>query len=265
VDARRAVDEWRDVAFRAPLAADSGADVWADAKRRENDDIEHDSSPAEGAAFAAVPATASRAATWKTWQKALIDHAYRTETLTRWHCRALARWSEPGETEGEFRIRIAQLARERRDQEIEKVRERFAARARQLEQRLQSAQDRVDREQSQYDQQKMQAAISFGATVLGAVFGRKLASTRTLGRATTAARGAGRIGRERADIDRARDSVDAMLAQQAELESQITEETARVQAEFDPVAIILEPVEIRPRKSDTTVQRLELLWVPVGS
>ena len=262
VEARRAVDEWREVTFRAPLDARSGPDVWAAAERQTRAGEEYGNAPVDGTTFAEMPASASRAATWKVWQRALVDHGYRSETLIRWHCRALARWSEPGETEGEFRIRISQLARERRDREIEKVRDRFAARARQLEQRLQTAQERVDREQSQYDQQKMQAAISFGATVLGAVFGRKLASARTIGRATTAARGAGRVGRERADVDRARDSVEAVLARQTELETEIAEETARVQSAFDPVGIVLEPVEIRPRKTDTTVDRLELLWVP---
>jgi hypothetical protein len=41
-------------------------------------------------------------------------------------------------------------------------------------------------EQSQYKQKKMQTAISFGTTVVGALFGRKLGSVGNVGRAATA-------------------------------------------------------------------------------
>ena len=69
-----------------------------------------------------------------------------------------------------------------------------------LEDRIRRAEERVAREQSQFQQQSVQTAISMGATVLGALFGRKLASAGTIGRATTAARGAGRAMREHEDV-----------------------------------------------------------------
>ena len=43
---------------------------------------------------------------------------------------------------------------------------------------------RVEVDQSQYKQKKMQTAISFGATVVGALFGRKLGSVGNVGRPT---------------------------------------------------------------------------------
>jgi hypothetical protein len=265
-DARRALDEWRDAAWLALLTATASTDVWVDADRIEGDGPVLGTEPAAGCTFAALPATAGRAPTWKAWQKALADHAYRSETLTRWQCRSLDRMSEPGESEGDFRIRLTQHAREQRDAAIDKLRQRFAARARAIEQRRRSAEERIAREQAQYSQQKMQTAISFGATVLGAMFGRRTGAG-TIGRAASAARGAGRIGDQRDDVSRAQDSLEGILAEQRELERQIEDETSRMQSEYDPVSLVLEPIEVRPRKTDIDAAPPLLVWLPyaVGS
>ena len=59
-------------------------------------------------------------------------------------------------------------------------------------------------------QAKLQTGVSMGATLLGALLGRKAVSAGTLGRATTAARGVGRSMKEAADIKRAGESVEAV-------------------------------------------------------
>lgn len=50
----------------------------------------------------------------------------------------------------------------------------------------------MERESEQAKQQGLQTAISVGATILGTFLGRKSIKVGTIGRATTAARGAGR-------------------------------------------------------------------------
>ena len=59
------------------------------------------------------------------------------------------------------------------------------------------------RESEQVSQQRLQTAISMGATLVGALFGRKSMSA-SIGRATTTARGVGRTMREREDVERGR-------------------------------------------------------------
>ncbi len=144
---------------------------------------------------------------------------------------------------------------------MDRLRQKFAPRVQQIVQRLRAAQERVERERAQYEQQKYQTAISFGATVLGAVFGRKLGSMANIGRATTAARGASRIGRERADVSRAQDSVETLQAQQSDLESQLESELAQLQTQFDPAGLAVEPLEIRARKADLRADPPLLVWV----
>jgi hypothetical protein len=154
------------------------------------------------------------------------------------------------------------LARERRDFEVERLRQRFAAKIATLQRQLMRAEQQVQKEQEQYGQQKMQTAISVGATLLGAVFGRKAASIANLGRATTAMRGASKISREKEDIERAQQQKEASRAQLDAIESQVNQEADRVSQAYDPQAETLQEVIVRPAKADILLQNFGLLWIP---
>ncbi|MCI0437242.1 MAG: ATP-binding protein [Gemmatimonadetes bacterium] len=259
VDARRKVDAWRDLALLGSLAEDA-ADPWDDAEEFDETGVTLDREPVAGFAFAEMPAITD--ALVDAWRKKLIAHAYRARKLVLWRCAELRELSGPSESEGEFRIRLSQRAREQRDAEVDALRTRYGSRLQALEDRRRTAQQRVEREQSQYQQQKLQAAISVGATVLGALFGRKVASARNVGRITTAARGAGRVGREAGDVGRAQDSLEAVDAKIAALDAELEAEIAKLQAGLDPTALPLEAIEISARKSDISAAPLVLLWRP---
>ena len=74
--------------------------------------------------------------------------------------KALKLTSNPGESEGDFRARLAQSLREHRDGAVSKLREKHAAKLKSLDERLRRAADRVEREKSQYSQRKLDTAIS---------------------------------------------------------------------------------------------------------
>jgi hypothetical protein len=111
----------------------------------------------------------------------------------------------------------------------------------------------------------MQSAISLGATVLGALFGSRRLGTGTLGRATTAARSAGRMGREKADVDRAEEGADVLRQRLAAFTAECEQAIAALQARLDPQAIAIRKVQVGARKSDIDVTRIVLLWVPARS
>jgi hypothetical protein len=262
VNARRGIDEWRELALLAPAGASPSA-TWDEATRLDRETV-FDEGPVEGFGFEELPAQAAREETMKALRRSLEDWAYRNAALKQWSCKAMKTWSEPAESESVFRVRVAQLARERRDLAVEKLRAKYAPKLRAIEKRLRTAEQRADRERSQYEQQKMQTAISLGATVLGAVFGRKMTGTRSIGRATTAARGASRMSRERADLTRAQESIETVLAERDDLERKLAAETDAIRSEHDPTVIEIEAEELRPRKADISAAEPLLLWVPMG-
>src|SRR5262249_51508907 len=136
----------------------------------------------------------------------------------------------------------------------------YAPRLRTLQDRLQRAQQKVEKERSQLSQQKFQTALSVGASILGAFLGRKAQNSGTLGRATTAARSAGRISRESQDVDQASDSLEPVQQRIPDLQTELESEIARVQGAYDPAAIVLESIEVAPRKSDIAVGEVALVW-----
>jgi DNA helicase HerA-like ATPase len=257
------IDVWRSVALLAPLAGDEALRMpWEGAALLEAGAPDLDDEPAQPAEFASLPSAAARPASYTRWSKMLRTHLYRSCPLVVWRSADPRAISRPGESEGEFRAQLRQLLREKRDLELEKLRKRYAPKLARLQQRIEGAEQRVERERSQYRQQKLHTAVSIGATVLGALFGRKLASVGTVGRATTAARGASRAARERGDVARAQENVEALQLQLQELEAEFAERLEAVREKLDDSGLCCEELPIRPRKSDLTVERVVLVWTP---
>ncbi len=259
-NARAGVDLWEKVSYLTPLGGRGTANVWEKAEHLPDGEPDLDAEPEEGAEFASLPTAAGRAKSYTSWEKAFKTFLYQTHTMTLWRCPSLKLTSEANEREAEFRVRVREAARERRDRAVEKLRKRYAPKLARLQDQITRAQERVSREESQYGQQKMQTAISMGATVLGALFGRKLGSVGNVGRATTTMRGVGRTAREREDIARAGKRVKELQGKLVDLEAEFEDETAALRDESDPEMVEIEELPVRPRKSDITIGRVALVW-----
>ena len=212
--------------------------------------------------YGELPPEASSPKSYVAWGNAFRDWIYRNRKLELFKSPSLGIVSEPGEPERDFRIRLTQGAREKRDQQVERLRQKYAPRIAALQERIRRAEQAVEREKAQATQQKVSTAISFGATLLSALTGRKAVSQSTLGRAATAARGASRTMKEAQDVARAAESVEALSKQLEELQALLDQETAEVKASADPLAEALEPCEVRPKKTDISVSLLSLAWFP---
>jgi len=170
--------------------------------------------------------------------------------------------SAPGESERDFRIRLQTAAREQRDKAVDELRRKYAPKLAVLDDKIRRAQQAVERESAQATQQKLQTAVSMGATVLGALFGRKTLSASTLGRATTTARGVGRTMKESQDIDRARETLTAAQQQKTELDAQLQADIMALGGTMDPLGEALESVALKPKRASLEVQVVALAWVP---
>jgi len=255
------VDEWKPIAIRAPLDT-KVTDPWTQMQRSGESLPDFSDHPVSDASFAALPAAASQAKNYPRWSKSLKTRLYRSQTLNVFRCKSPKLVGTAGESEGEFRGRLATAVRQQRDLRIEKLRKRYAPKLKRVQERVERALVKVEKEQEQYEQQKSQTLISIGATVVGALFGRKLLGSRSVGRATTAARGFGRAARERGDIARAEERVEDLREELAELEKEFEADVDALRAEIDPTAFNVEEVAVRPRKADLAIDRILLVWEP---
>ena len=214
------------------------------------------------ASYAELPREASDPKSYAAWGAAFKEWVYRNRKLELFRSPSLGVVSDPGESERDFRIRLTQAAREKRDQQVERLRQKYAPKIAGLTDRIRRAEQAVEREKAQSTQQKLSTAISFGATILSALAGRKAVSQSTLGRATTAARGAGRTVKEAQDVARAEENVQALQKQAEDLQALLDQETQEILAGADPLAETLETCEVRPKKTDISVSLVSLAWFP---
>ncbi len=256
------IDVWQDVALLAEIGESLPADTWAGAADRSEDAPEFDSGPETGAKFAKLPSELARAKQYASLATALKDALYRNRKLKIFKCPALKETSAADETESEFRVRLSHSGREARDAQVEKLRQKYAPKIAALEERVRKAQIKVEKEKAQASQQTMNTVYSFGASILSALFGRKLMSSTNVTRAATSMRQAGRIARERQDVADAAEGDEVLQQQLDDLNAQFESETEKLQATLSPDSLELEAVLIQPRKSDIKVDEVRLVWLP---
>jgi len=262
VDSKSGVDAWQTLQSLAPLSDDGRDVLWAEARDATALRAQASATPQPGATFANLPGAAARADSYDGWSKSLAAQLYETARANVQICDALKQVSSPGESEGDFRARLAQGLREARDANVEKLRADAAPRLAALQVRLQQAQGRAGVQHSQATQQTLQTVVSVGAAVLGAFLGRRALSATTVSRAATAMRSATRIGQERQEAAQADESVASVEQQIKDLQSDCDARSAALAQQFDPAAITLRVLQLAPRKSDLAIGEIALAWVP---
>jgi hypothetical protein len=218
--------------------------------------------PERDVLFTDVASAAGKSKNYDAWRKDLASWIYRSQRLELLESPSLDIASNPGESERDFRIRLQQLAREQRDERIERLRQKYAPKIAQLEEKKRRAEQAVEREAEQSKSQKLQTAISFGATLLSSFMGRKAVSLTTLGRATTAVRGVSRSMKEAQDVERAQETVEAVKEQLARLDAEFKTETENLERSMDPQTEELGKVSLKPTKANIAVKLVTLAWVP---
>ena len=256
VDAKSGLDAWESWYYLSPIGRD-GPD-WSAAEVTPGDGPDLDDTPVAGAGYAEPPTAALSTRAWRGWASALEDHVYRNATLAVMNCPELKASAAPGGSEGEFRARLALALRERRDAEVEKLRAKYASKLAALKVREERADQKIEREQSQASSETLATAVSVGGSLLGALFGGRRGSASA--KVASAARGIGRASRQRADVEHAEAERDTLRRQIEALETELEAEVAALEARYEPNALRIETVEVRPRKSDVAVGDLALVW-----
>jgi hypothetical protein len=262
IDSKLVLDEWRTLAYLAPLSDEGDKALWIESRVGPDLKLRMDKEPQAGASFAPLPGPAMRAQTYASFGKSLAAHLYENVRSSFWVCETLNVISNPDENERDFRARLAMQSREKRDRAVDELRKKYASKIATLEDRERRASERVEQEKSQLSQQKISTALSVGASILGAFLGRKAISSTNIGRATSAARSAGRIGKESGDVDRAGENLEVVQARRKELQQQFDTDVAAIDRGFDASTVALRRVQVTPRKSDLAIGEIGLVWTP---
>ncbi|MBK8277883.1 MAG: ATP-binding protein [Nitrospira sp.] len=261
-DAKSGVDSAQDLTVLAPITDGPVAVDWDKALAAEIAVADLEREPSEKAQFLAVPASAGKARSYADWNKEFNGWLFRTQKVELLRSPSTKDVSKPGESERDFRVRLQQTGREQRDKAADALRQKYASKITTLQDRIRRAELAKEKQQAESRSSQMQAAISVGASILGAFMGRKTISASNIGRATTAIRSAGRVMKESTDVGVAEENVAALQQQLVDLEAQFKSESDALVAATDPLNEKLETISIKPTKANIAVKLVALAWMP---
>lgn len=236
---------------------------WSEAETFDVASTTFDDAPLTGARFADLPRAAGSEKSFDRLAKSFVTTLRQDHPLTIYRSATFKEASRPGETEDQFRVRLSQFAREHRDLEAAKLRKKYETRFRSLEDKIRRADEAVAREESQAGQKKLDATLSLGTTVLGALFGRKKLSATTISRASSTIGKASRAGKEGQDVARAKERAESVRQELTDLQAELDREVAALADTFDPATEDLDEVQIRPKASDIEVIMFGIVWRPM--
>jgi len=259
VDPKQGVDEQRDCVWLAPFGDGAVAVNWAESAEAGFGLDELEPAPVDGATFGELPAAAAQPKNYKAWQKDLVTWIYGNQSVDLFRSPGTGETSKPGEKEREFRLRLQQVAREQRDTAVEALRQRYAPKVKVLEDRIFRAQQALEKEKQQSSSQKLAGILDVGMKVLGSVLGGGRRSS-SVGAIVSGAKTIGRAYKEGQDVDRAEDSVERLQEQLKDLQAEIEQQVAQIQAGPDPMTEELEIIRIMPKKTNISVKLVSLVW-----
>ncbi len=263
VDTKLEIDEVQPRNLVASISDGAVQVNWSNAMKTSLELDNLDSKPVEGGTFQALPSSATSEASYKKWSKEFVDWLYQHQKFYLLKEPKTKEVSRPSESERDFRIRLHQLCLEARDKQVDELKKRYATKLQTLQDKVRTAEHKLEVEQAQAKQAEIDSAISFGTSIIGAMLGRKRLTRTALDRASRVARGAGKVAQGRSDVDRATETLDTMRERQNDLETEFQSELAKVAACFTGEAT-LETISIAAKMTNISVKLVSLVWAPYG-
>ncbi len=262
VDRKRNIDQQADQLLLVPTAADLGGVDWADGERLALTQRDLLAAPErvateQGPFFAPAPESANSARELKDLAKELSDWLYYNSRLSLKIHQELGLYQMPGERERDFKIRLQQAARERRDSEVDKLEQKLDQQIDRLEAKLRKEERELAADEAEHGARKQQEIVGIGESVLGWVLGRR--STRVLSTAASRRRMTAKAGQE---IEETRQEIEDLKRAIAELEQELKEQSEEITVRWAGLLDDLTSEEIAPRRTDIDVRVVLLAWLP---
>jgi len=247
----KGIDEEKNLLLGLELDAKQQQVSWDDARKEELDFTHLPHIAPKNAQYYDLPKVILEDRGLKHAVRELKSYLYQEEGLKLYRCRSPKLESRPGESRSDFIVRVQDLLQQKKEEEIEKLKTRYASKEKVLQDRLLRAQERVAKESSD----STSSMIEMGISVLGALFGK--ASPTKIGR--TISKG-GRILKERGDMSRAEERVAKVRDDIDALNDELEEKIDRLSEKYDIESCDLESFKIKPRRTDIDVESCAIVW-----
>ncbi|NTU97280.1 MAG: ATP-binding protein [Chlorobiaceae bacterium] len=207
--------------------------------------------------FASVPEQANNPKKLSEFGNGLADWLYYNSRRKVAFHKELDLFQLPEEDERDFRIRLHQAAREKRDDEIDALEKKFKPRIDKLRDRAEREERELARDEAEHRSRKTRELVGIGETVLGLFLGRKSS------RAVSSAIGNRRMtANAREDVEESHESLLNINEEIERCSAEMKESAEEISRQWERLEEGTGTEEIAPRKSDISVNFVALAWLP---
>ncbi|HHW88401.1 MAG TPA: DUF87 domain-containing protein [Chloroflexi bacterium] len=263
VDQKRNIDEQTEMLLLAQGGRQMTGLDWGRAERLPFSPNDLASAPEaigenQGPFFAELPEGLGNAKAIASAAKELADWLYYNAQFELTIHPDLGVFRRPNEDERAFMIRLQQAARERRDAEVDKLREK-------ARKEIQRVADKIAREQQELaaDQARAQAKqteqwVNIGESVLSFFTGRS--TRRAVSSATSKISQAQQAAMS---VEESKQTIARLEEEKRALEAQLQADIDAITERWEQITAVLTTEALKPRRTDVNVRAAALAWAPV--
>ena len=205
----------------------------------------------QGAKFAHLPKFIQEDKGLKKCKRELINELYRDEKLELYRCKKLRLDSKLNESYEDFIVRVQDVLKEKKEEAIEELKERYKKKLDRLQEQLLRAKAKVEKEEAD----QTNSFINAGISILSALFGGG-----SISKIGSAVNKSSRVLKERSDLSRAEQKVEEILDKIEELEIELEEKIEEIDEKYSIDNYPIDTIFIKPKKSLIKVDEITLLW-----
>lgn len=213
--------------------------------------------PEKGPYFGRLPEYASSATELRALRTRLADHLYFTARASVRVHPALNIAQGFDESDAEFRGRVANAARERRDIEIDKLRVQAEKKIATVTEKLRKEQIDLAGDEAKAKALAQERWVGMGEKVLNLLLGRR--SSNIAGSVMSKQR---QVAEAQARVEEDKQEIERLTGEQGQLTAALQQAVSEIQERYNNLLADVQEREIAPKKSDVNVQEFMLAWVP---
>jgi hypothetical protein len=241
---------------------------WQDYQAQALDATKFDTRPLPGATFGDLQYPSNDEEAVKNLSKDFTDWIYRNYSLTLYTNPANKLASTPGESKEDFIRRCSTTRAEASQEDLAKIRAKYAKQRETIETRKMKEEMELEKDQTAFNQRKMEEAGSWLNTVGKAVFGSKKSGgllgnlTRSGGSVNSSMTKRRMTSTAQAGVTESKQMIALYEKQLAEIAQKEQEEIAALQTTASQQSVNVQEVYVKPLKSNVVLELFGVAWVP---
>ena len=232
-----------------------GAMRWEDIEAGNIDSEAMDHQPDPRARYASLEAPLSEAKTMKSMESDFLDWNYHNSSVTVRAIEELGIFASPEVSQSDFRRRSSEAAQEGRQDEMDKIEEKYDHKIDTVVSRLKREQRELEEDKSDLSQRKMEEYGTHAETVLSLFGRRKKSLSRSLSKRRM-------TEKAEADVKESIQAIDEYEKQIKDIQAEKEEALEEAKERWEEIANQVSEIEITPYKKDILVEMFGVAWFP---